>query len=191
MTSGRTIPRRDRILAAAGVEFARHGYAGARVERIAAAAGVNKQLLFHYFGSKNGLHRASLRSLLEHPSGSPPPHLKAPPLEGLRELASHLSATAEAHPALLALLASPEDDQATVTMTSEWRGRAKRQARQILADGQRAGYVRDDADVDVIAEVIVGAMLGWAAAGDQTTAGRRESYRDTMLKMVMDYCAWK
>lgn len=50
--------RRARILAAAAREFADHGFAGARVGAIACRAGCNKQLLYHYFGSKDGLHAA-------------------------------------------------------------------------------------------------------------------------------------
>jgi len=54
-----------RILAAAEQSFAAHGLAGARTERIAASAGVNKGLLYYYFGSKQELYRAVLRQLLE------------------------------------------------------------------------------------------------------------------------------
>jgi AcrR family transcriptional regulator len=189
MTSGGPIARRDRILAAASLEFARHGFAGARVERIAAAAGVNKQLLFHYFGSKRGLHRAALKLLFEHPTGPAP--VSRTPIERLRDLTAHLTATAEAHPALLALLASPASDPDAAAIAEEWRGQARRRARQILEDGQRSGYVRDDADIDAISEVVVGATLGWTAAGDQKTAGRWEAYRETLLKMAMDYSAWR
>lgn len=49
---------RQRILAAALAEFAAKGYAGARVDQIAARAGVNKQLVSYYFGGKQGLYRA-------------------------------------------------------------------------------------------------------------------------------------
>lgn len=49
-----------RLLAAATAEFAAHGIAGARVERIAAAARANKQLIYAYFGSKDGLFDAAL-----------------------------------------------------------------------------------------------------------------------------------
>jgi TetR/AcrR family transcriptional regulator len=48
---------RARILEAATVEFSAHGYAGARVGRIAELAGVNKQLISYYFGGKEGLYR--------------------------------------------------------------------------------------------------------------------------------------
>src|SRR6266508_880149 len=49
-----------RIVAAAREEFARRGFAGARVEQIAQRAGVNKQLLFYYYHSKRGLFQAVL-----------------------------------------------------------------------------------------------------------------------------------
>ena len=51
---------RARLVAAAATEFARHGVAGARVDRIAAAAGANKQLIYAYFGNKDGLFDAVL-----------------------------------------------------------------------------------------------------------------------------------
>jgi AcrR family transcriptional regulator len=51
---------RARLLAAATDEFAEHGVAGARVDRIAAAAGVNKQLIYAYFGSKDALFNTVL-----------------------------------------------------------------------------------------------------------------------------------
>ena len=53
-----------KILAAALQEFSAKGINGARVDAIAARAGVNKQLLYYYFGSKNGLFRAVLRERL-------------------------------------------------------------------------------------------------------------------------------
>jgi len=46
---------RKRIFEAAVTEFSEAGYAGARVDRIAEAAGVNKQRLYAYFGDKEGL----------------------------------------------------------------------------------------------------------------------------------------
>ena len=49
---------RQRILEAATAEFAEHGYAGARISRIAERSGMNKQLISYYFGGKEGLYRA-------------------------------------------------------------------------------------------------------------------------------------
>ena len=48
------------ILLAARDEFARHGLAGARVERIAERADVNKRLLYYYFSNKDDLFLAVL-----------------------------------------------------------------------------------------------------------------------------------
>ena len=49
---------RRRLLAAATAEFAEYGIAGARVDRIAETAGVNKQAIYAYFGSKESLFDA-------------------------------------------------------------------------------------------------------------------------------------
>jgi AcrR family transcriptional regulator len=51
---------RARLLDAAADEFAAHGIAGARVDRIAAEAKANKQLIYAYFGSKDALFEAVL-----------------------------------------------------------------------------------------------------------------------------------
>jgi AcrR family transcriptional regulator len=51
---------RARLLTAAYDEFVRVGLAGARVDRIAAAASANKQAIYAYFGSKEALFDAVL-----------------------------------------------------------------------------------------------------------------------------------
>ncbi|MGV8854655.1 MAG: TetR/AcrR family transcriptional regulator [Devosia sp.] len=48
------------ILVAGRAEFAERGFEGARVDAIAALAGANKRLLYHYFGNKEELYRAVL-----------------------------------------------------------------------------------------------------------------------------------
>jgi TetR/AcrR family transcriptional regulator len=51
------------LLSAARAEFAAKGLMGARVDEIARSAGLNKQLVYHYFGSKDGLYRAVLEGV--------------------------------------------------------------------------------------------------------------------------------
>ena len=51
---------RRKILDAAVDEFADRGYQGARVDRIAASAGVNKRMIYHHFGNKLGVFEAAL-----------------------------------------------------------------------------------------------------------------------------------
>ena len=57
---------RRRILAAATAEFAEHGLAGARVDRIAAAAACSKERLYAHYGDKESLFTAVLNASFAH-----------------------------------------------------------------------------------------------------------------------------
>lgn len=59
------IRTREAILAAAAREFGAKGYAGARMEGIARAAGVKKELLYHYFKGKEHLFEEVRDSRIE------------------------------------------------------------------------------------------------------------------------------
>lgn len=59
-TRGQPEESRGAILRAAVDEFAEHGIAGARTDRIAQAAKVNKALLYYYFKDKDALYEAVL-----------------------------------------------------------------------------------------------------------------------------------
>ena len=61
--SERSAETRARILEAALREFAAHGLAGARTERIAEAAGVNKALIYYYFAGKEQLYVAAVETI--------------------------------------------------------------------------------------------------------------------------------
>jgi AcrR family transcriptional regulator len=56
---------RLRILEAAKQEFAAHGLAGARVDRIASKAGANKRMLYYHVGKKDDLYLAVLEGAYE------------------------------------------------------------------------------------------------------------------------------
>lgn len=87
-------PRRNsdatkrRIIQAAREEFARFGFSGARVDRIAVLAQANLQLIYRYFGKKEDLYIAVLedayRDVREHEANLDLGHL--PPMEGIRRL---------------------------------------------------------------------------------------------------------
>lgn len=66
-TGDRTRPhaeRSDAIIGAAMEEFAENGYAGARLDDVAARAGVSKGLVYVYFETKEALFKAAVRRLL-------------------------------------------------------------------------------------------------------------------------------
>src|SRR5260370_9975850 len=65
-----------RILAAATAEFTEHGIAGARVDRIAAAANSNKAMLYAYFGNKEQLFEAVFALMVTAATDAVPFHAR-------------------------------------------------------------------------------------------------------------------
>lgn len=63
LTTDATESTRSLLLRAARAAFAEGGLEGARVDDIARRAGINKQLVYHYFGSKDGLYTAVLEEV--------------------------------------------------------------------------------------------------------------------------------
>lgn len=66
--------KRAAITAAAARLFARHGYTGAPIAELAAACGLSKSLLYHYYGSKDAIlfavmdgHMAELLEVVDTP----------------------------------------------------------------------------------------------------------------------------
>ena len=59
-TANFTERNRHAIIAIATAHFADKGYAGARVDEIAAATATSKRMIYYHFGSKDGLYRAVL-----------------------------------------------------------------------------------------------------------------------------------
>jgi TetR/AcrR family transcriptional regulator len=79
---------RARILDTARREFVTHGLNGARVDRIATQANVNKNLIYHYFGSKDALYLEVLETIYAGLRASQQDdRLRSlPPIEGMRQL---------------------------------------------------------------------------------------------------------
>ena len=96
------------ILAAARAEFAEHGLGGARVDRIAERAGVNKKLLYYYFDSKDSLFVAVLEdSYRGIRQAEQQLHLAdLPPADAIRRLTEFTWDYYLAHPEFLTLLNS-------------------------------------------------------------------------------------
>ena len=96
------------ILLAARDEFASHGLAGARVDRIAERAEVNKRLIYYYFGSKDDLFLAVLeRTYADIREAEQRLHLdEVEPVEAIRQLISFTWHYYLEHPEFIALLNS-------------------------------------------------------------------------------------
>jgi TetR/AcrR family transcriptional regulator len=99
-------PRRDarltraRLFAAAAAEFAARGFAGAKVDRIAHAARVNKAMLYYHFESKAGVYAEILHDMFQAVAGrlerSTP--AGASPEDRIRVLVEAIAREAEARP---------------------------------------------------------------------------------------------
>lgn len=102
--------RRDRtreaILKAAQEEFASKGLSGGRVDEIARRARANKRMIYHYFGSKDGLYLASLERVYEGLRGAERQlnlaHLE--PEAALRKLIEFNFDYSRRHPELISLI---------------------------------------------------------------------------------------
>jgi len=77
---------REMLIDAAAMAFAEHGFAGARVDEIAERAGVNKALIYAYYGDKDGLYRAVLSSRLAGPASSLAVTAASDPRQALEEV---------------------------------------------------------------------------------------------------------
>jgi len=99
---------RARILQAATLEFHRFGLGGARVDRIADEAGVNKRMLYYYFGSKDALFLAVLEAVYEQIRGEERALEldRLDPAEAIRQLVSFTWNYYLEHPEFLTLLNS-------------------------------------------------------------------------------------
>ncbi|MBA4257482.1 MAG: TetR/AcrR family transcriptional regulator [Polaromonas sp.] len=94
-----------RVLKEARLAFSERGLAGARIDDIARAAGVTKQLVYHYFSSKEDLFSSvldeSVQDVLADLLALELDHL--PPPQAMRVLLEHSFDRYRAHPALSAL----------------------------------------------------------------------------------------
>jgi TetR/AcrR family transcriptional regulator len=177
--------RRSDILAAAEKEFAAAGYSGARIERIAARAGVNKQLLFHYFDSKSGLFAAVLGAVLAR--HEPPDHAEDP-ASAIKHHLTALEVLARSTPGLVAILSAGGSDAAfpaeASTTAHAWMDRVRGRIAGAVEDGQRRGYYRDDIDPLQVARLGVAAALGVGAFGPGAGTG-------SVVTVLHEYCAWR
>jgi AcrR family transcriptional regulator len=174
---------RERILEAALAEFSAHGVAGARVDRIAQAAGCNKNLIYIYFEDKETLFTTVLlKHLLRVHEEQPftPDDLPA--------YAAKVFDFAMANPDLMRLLAWSALEQKA-------KGPAERVATlhakvAALAEAQNAGRVGTDFPPDFLLTAVMTLATAWSAAGpfgpsvNPKAAERPAAMRESIIEAV-------
>jgi len=160
--------------------------AGARTERIASRAGVNKQLLHYYFQNKAGLYAAVLAETSDAVAAA----LQRLPLVGLtaverlRRLVRGQFDFFQQHPDQAALVLG-------ANAVSDWSDRALQPIIELLREGQATGFFRDDLDADSHARLALLLALGYFAAGTMTRAwGDPLIWRDRAAELIVRGASW-
>jgi TetR/AcrR family transcriptional regulator len=181
---------------AARSEFAEFGYAGARVERIARRAGVNKQLVFYYFGSKEGLYDSIVDQLASEVTQASSPRVKARhPSENLREMFFSLFDSISLRSDLPRLLILDSRRPArSAGIYDHALSQFIAQVRTVVLEGQRHGYFRDDVDPDLMARQALILAVGYAAfdkiVADPSDPARARAWRNGSADLLVKALAW-
>lgn len=175
---------RQRILDVATQEFAEHGIAGARVERIVTAAHTNKAQLYSYFGSKEGLFDAIFFGSLER-------IMTVVPIDAtdLADWAVRLYDEYLRRPDLIRLATWARLERRPAGYLVDEADRLDDVKLRAIADAQAAGIVRAADPFDLMAMVIAMSMA-WSpvsnvyAATDQEPEEAHEQRRTLLRESV-------
>ncbi|ATG53430.1 TetR family transcriptional regulator [Brachybacterium ginsengisoli] len=179
---------RARIIEAATAEFAAHGLAGARVERIVDAARTNKAQLYTYFGSKEKLFDAIFGASLDR-------IVEVVPIDSsdLADWAVRLYDEYLERPDLIRLATWTRLERRPTGHLVEDAERRDDAKLRFIAQGQVEGRIRDGDPFDLMALVIAMSMAWspvsnvYAATGEETEdvhRARRELLRGAVAAAV-------
>ncbi|MFI2609735.1 TetR family transcriptional regulator [Kitasatospora sp. NPDC018619] len=150
---------RRRILVAATAEFAEYGLAGARIERIAAAAKANKQAIYLYYGNKERLFATVLHAKLEEACSS----VVIEP-DAVAESAGELFDLYQEHPQMLRLLLWEALEAGDRLDECEPERRAGfREKVQTLVDGGMMPHLPEDARLRAAQDLLftIMGLISW------------------------------
>jgi AcrR family transcriptional regulator len=152
-----------RIFEAAVAEFARHGIAGARIDRIATEAKANKQLIYAYFGNKAELFTKVLAKVMLDLAIAVP----VDP-DDIENWIDRLMDYHEAHPEVLRLLFWEGLEYGSGTELPDEAERQEHYRRKVAAlrDGQARGVVTDAIPPRDLLFLLI-AVANWAAVVPQ------------------------
>ena len=172
-----------RILDAAFREFAEHGVAGARVDRIASSAACNKNLIYVYFGSKEALFATVLDQHLSDAYAGIP--FTAEDLPGL---ARRVFDYAQANPDVYRLLAWATLERATALPPAR-ESEHDRKLPLIRAE-QESGVIKTDAPPELILMAVMALATAWSpvfpfgATANPASDLSPDAIRDAITDMV-------
>jgi AcrR family transcriptional regulator len=191
------------ILAVAFKEFADRGFAGARVDEIAAQTRTSKRMIYYYFESKDGLYKAVLADYYTRLRGAERSlHLEDhAPLEALRELVGFTFDWHATHPEGVRLIMTENIHQgryvAELPTAETLNSVVINSVRSICERGVKAGVIRPEVDpVDLYQSIAAlnffnvsnrytfSKIFDVDMASPKATAARRESVIQAILSFV-------
>ncbi|MFG2648075.1 TetR/AcrR family transcriptional regulator [Streptomyces sp. NPDC048436] len=190
------------ILDVATEEFARMGFAGARVDEIAARMRTTKRMIYYYFGSKDQLFTAVLERAYKviryEEQQLDVGHLD--PVSAIRRLAELTFDHHEAHPAFIRLVSIENIHEAQHIAASPALASLSSPAIDVIASILEAGREQGvfTADVDAVdLHAMISSFCFFRVSNrqtfralfdrDLTEASRREHYRTMLGDMVISY----
>ena len=187
---------REAILDAALKAFAREGYDGASMPKIARLAGIAPPLIHYYFGSKENLWREtvdrSLGELRREATAICAATRALAPLDRLRALLqAHTEFAAKWPDHFFMIIAEARSDSERFDWVQEhYTGVLFEQVLGILRDARDAGAIRD-LDLEQIAIMLVGGILIHftvlpRAAGPDRALRPADAYCETMFDVVLN-----
>ncbi|RZL87735.1 MAG: TetR family transcriptional regulator [Variovorax sp.] len=164
-----------RILDAAVYEFAEHGFAGARIERISQRAQTVDRMLYYYFGNKERLYQAVLEKIYADMIGAQRDFvMPEDPVEGMRQLIEHSWDHYATHPDLVRLLMNENLLRGRHIQASAQVERTSfplvETVSALLASGQAKGVFRGDVSSEHVLMTIM--SLGFFYVSNQYTCSR-------------------
>ncbi|MGW6929833.1 TetR family transcriptional regulator [Lentzea sp. NPDC054927] len=154
--------KRQQLLEGALAEFAEHGIGGARVDRIAARAGVSAGLVYSFYENKEGLFEAVYDSIVELTVSSLP--LDA---DNLPEYAGGLYDAGVQHPEVMrfvAWYALERGDSEQAQRPSVAKSMADKTA--AIEDAQRRGVVTSDRTAAELLALVLTVANMWQRLGE-------------------------
>lgn len=194
------------ILEVATREFAAHGLAGARIEKIQQQTRTSKRMIYYHFGSKEGLYRAVIERAFEiarevDKDFNPQ---KGTPEQALKQIANNAFEAFTQNPSFVRLLTFENLAGAPYIRQSQHASRLNRMAmadlESVIKRGHADGSIRKDIkSLDVYINMVglcyyhVAHYAGYLAAGFQSKEHTRiqsNAFHKQRKRAIQDAC-WR
>ncbi len=190
---------RQNLLEAAEALFVERGFDGCRIDEVAARAGINKRMIYAYFGNKEELYGAVLRRSFERAlsDGLRLPPEPSEPRARTEALLRRYFGYLAAHPGFVRLLSweTLQSGQRSSAVLRELAEQELSKLGAVVAQGQAQGVFRQDLDLRHMVLAVHGMFLAFFSrkalleqlwGEDLAQPGTQERVLDDLLHLVFE-----